>query len=186
MNEEPPHQRELEQYYQEYYKPLLRYARRLVHDHHVAEEIVQESYMRLHIALEHEHIQEVKPWLYVVTRNSAMDYFRMKRREPISLSPSSTASCAAVEHDADDDVEVWREYLPHLQRAMDAIPAERAALLKEHYFSGMPYQDLAAQRGKRAEAVKVAAFRARRSLKMMLESMLDKEERNRLQSRSSR
>ena len=62
----------------EFETPLLRYARQILrHQPDVAEDVVQETFIRLHHALTAEKpIGKVRPWLYRVTHNLAIDTVR--------------------------------------------------------------------------------------------------------------
>ena len=62
--------------------PLLRYAYSLVRRREVAEELVQEAFMRAH-----QHWNEVekpKAWLYRAVRNLALNHLRKHKRESLS------------------------------------------------------------------------------------------------------
>lgn len=66
----------------EYYQtPLLRYAARFVYDHDIAQDIVQEAFIRLHRNLyAQKRIKDVRAWLFRVTRNLAIDECRQHGR----------------------------------------------------------------------------------------------------------
>lgn len=62
--------------------PLLRYAYGLVKRREVAEEVVQEAFMRLH-----QHwgeVEHARAWLYRAVRNLALNYLRKHQRETLS------------------------------------------------------------------------------------------------------
>ncbi|MGJ8672874.1 RNA polymerase sigma factor [Rubritalea sp.] len=69
--------------------PLLHYAYRLVRRKEVAEELVQEAFLRAH---QHwSSVENPKPWLYRAVRNLALNYLRKHKRESLSDEEANTA-----------------------------------------------------------------------------------------------
>ncbi|MFD2159371.1 RNA polymerase sigma factor [Rubritalea tangerina] len=71
----------LEECFRDEESPLLRYAYALVRRREVAEELVQEAFMRAH-----QHwgqMEQPRAWLYRAVRNLALNYLRKHRRESI-------------------------------------------------------------------------------------------------------
>jgi RNA polymerase sigma factor (sigma-70 family) len=64
----------IEQVFAALESPLLMYARRLLGNRSVAEDIVQEAFMKLHIRF--EQVQAPQPWLYRAVHNLAVDHQR--------------------------------------------------------------------------------------------------------------
>lgn len=64
-------------------QPLLRYACRLLRDDERSRDVVQEAFMRLieHLRRDGCFSGQVRPWLYRVTHNLAMDVLRRAGRE---------------------------------------------------------------------------------------------------------
>src|SRR5512138_3195256 len=58
--------------------PLLSYALRLSQDQAVAEDLVQEAFMRLHA--EFESVREPRRWLYRTVHNLALNHCRSRKR----------------------------------------------------------------------------------------------------------
>ena len=59
--------------------PLVRYAYGLVGRREVAEELVQDAFLRLH---QHwETVEKPRPWLYRCVRNRALNHLRDHKRE---------------------------------------------------------------------------------------------------------
>ncbi len=65
--------------------PLLRYAGQILRpDRQAAEDVVQETFLRLHRQMEDKErtgIRSLKTWLFVVARNLALDVIRKRGRE---------------------------------------------------------------------------------------------------------
>lgn len=86
-----PKSETIEHVFNELESPLLGYARQLVGDFSLAEDLVQEAFMRLHSQF--QQVQTPRPWLYRTVHNLAVDHQRRARR----LVPLSTP-------DAEDDL----------------------------------------------------------------------------------
>ncbi len=80
-----PGRRGLEAAMDRFETPLLRYAGQMLRpDQQAAEDVVQETFMRLHKQLAEKgrtSIQSLKTWLFVVARNLTLDVIRKRGRE---------------------------------------------------------------------------------------------------------
>ncbi len=67
--------RQLDQFYDQFYEPLIRYARRFVVSQESAEDLAQEAFVRL---FQHppENVELVQPWLRTVVQRLAFDEYR--------------------------------------------------------------------------------------------------------------
>ena len=68
----------IEQVFTALESPLLAYARRLLGDFAVAEDIVQEAFMKLHTQF--QKVLTPQPWLYRTVHNLAVDHQRRSNR----------------------------------------------------------------------------------------------------------
>ncbi len=72
----------IEEVFQVEESPLLRYAYGFTKRREVAEEVVQEAFMKLH---QHWHeVDKPRPWLYTAVRNISLNLLRKSKREIIS------------------------------------------------------------------------------------------------------
>lgn len=69
--------------------PLLKFAYGYVKRREVAEEIVQDAFMKLH--QQWEVVSKPKPWLYKAVRNIALNYIRKFKRETLTDETGSEA-----------------------------------------------------------------------------------------------
>lgn len=76
-------QKSLDTYYEEYAKDIYRYLYSLSRNHHITEEIVQETFYRAYIHLEELTDERIKPWLFRVAHNAFVDYKRKEKREVV-------------------------------------------------------------------------------------------------------
>jgi RNA polymerase sigma-70 factor, ECF subfamily len=85
-----------ERYLKRYRKPIFSYVVRLVKDEAAAEDIAQETFVRLYKELDRIRDQTASAWLYRVARNLVTDYIRKKR--PVTFTVLRGAGA-----DDDDD-----------------------------------------------------------------------------------
>src|SRR5882724_1669921 len=78
---EPPGPETIEELFSALESPLLNYAWRLAGERGVAEDIVQEAFMKLHAQF--EEVREPRRWLYRTVHNLALNH----RRNTAKLSP---------------------------------------------------------------------------------------------------
>jgi len=109
----------------QYQRPLLRHARAVLMDASAAEDVVQESFLRL--LSSHEEVQNLGGWLHRVTHNLALDYVRREGRRRRLLADAvptfefraiDSAAAEAEHHEAVQRVEAQLEHLSANERAV--------------------------------------------------------------------
>ncbi len=138
-------------------------ARRQVHSHHGAQEVSQDVFLEL---ARHAHRiapgQPLGPWLYVVTRRTAIDYLR---RESRRLVRESTAAELATMKTAPES---WSRVESMIDEAMAALnEGERAALVLR-YFENRPLRDVGAALGIAEDTAQKRVSRALGRLRNLL------------------
>jgi RNA polymerase sigma-70 factor, ECF subfamily len=112
--------------FRELYDPLTRYAFTLVHDHAMAEDTVQEVFVR--IWEKHQStIQstQVRSYLYRAVRNSCFNHLGARKRMPVSslsdtdLAEEEIISWSVTEEPADDEIPNYRELL---KKGIEQLP----------------------------------------------------------------
>ncbi len=117
------------------------FARWLVPNHHDAEDVVQESFVKAFKSAETFRGSDARPWLFAIIRNSAMNFLNRNRQgkdtslddatEPVDASPNPEATLQEEQR--------RRE----VRRAIARLPEEfrEALLLRE--MEGMAYKEIA-------------------------------------------
>lgn len=116
--------------------PLLRYAYSMVTRREVAEEIVQDAFLKLH---KHwKSINTPRAWLYRATRNLSLNYLRKHQRE--SLSEDSDYEPSPNDH---PDDELGRmEAIGTLRVLIEELPPADRALIKLKYHDELSYGNI--------------------------------------------
>ena len=117
--------------------PLLRYAFGLLGRRELAEEVVQDSFLKLH-----EHWDEVeapRPWLFRCVRNLAFNILRKNKRETLAEDPAQSEPSK----ERPDDELGRMEAVGMVRLLVSEMPARDREMLDLKYFQDLKYQDIA-------------------------------------------
>ncbi|MFZ3579209.1 RNA polymerase sigma factor [Virgibacillus sp. DJP39] len=67
--------------FSEHKKDVFAMALSILRDFELSEDVLQEVYIKLFTYMKHNEITNVKAWLLSVSRNTALDLYRKKKRE---------------------------------------------------------------------------------------------------------
>jgi RNA polymerase sigma factor (sigma-70 family) len=149
------------------YRPrLLAFARRLLsRDIDLAEDVVQEVFMRAHRALRRDdRAVRLEPWLYTLTRNCCLDELSRPRLDSVSLD-DAFGDAPLIDLTTSPDVVAERR--AGLRRMLDGIatlPTEQRHALVRREVDGASHAEVAAELGISVGATRALVHRARRSL----------------------
>ena len=152
--------------YDEHAGALLCYALRLTSgDRQRAEDIVQETFMRAwrHPEALAAERGSVRPWLFTVARNLAVDAHRARQARPREVSDEALEVLPAAD-DLDRALQAWQ-----VADAMSALRPEHRAVLLETYYRGSSVAEAAAVLGIPAGTVKSRTYYALRALRLALQ-----------------
>lgn len=124
--------------------PLLRYAFSLVGRRAIAEEIVQEVFLQLHVKW--DQIDSPKAWLFRSVRNRVYNHLRDHRRE-ILADQESEAPPADAEPDSPESTLMQMEAAGALRESLQELDDTDQQLVKLKYFEGLKYRDISDQTG---------------------------------------
>lgn len=156
-------QAEFETFYRETARPLWGYLARICGDRSLADDLLQETYLRFCRARVPASRDEWKAYLYRIGTNLAADWWRHSgRRAAANVEPDPSAS---GERDGEADAIRRRD----LEVAFGALKPRERALLWLAYVEGMDHREIGRALGLSRPSVKVVLFRARRKLAEILE-----------------
>lgn len=149
-----------------YHARLERFARRMLQANPaVVEDVVQEAMLRASRALlrDDRHI-ELKPWLYRLTRNCALDEISRVRTDSFALDDDTgfelMGPVALQPEDASEQRTSVRETLADLA----ALPESQRHALVRREVDGLSHEQIAGELGITPQATRSLVFRARTSL----------------------
>jgi RNA polymerase sigma-70 factor (ECF subfamily) len=146
--------------------PLLRYLERMLRDSAVAEELVQEVFLRVHGARERYQPQaRFSTWLYRIATNLALNELRRpRRREPHSSLDEPGRPALPGEGPAAEDALDARRLSARVERELAQLPERQRAALCLSAVEGLSYAQVAEALEVSESAVKALVHRARTTL----------------------
>ncbi len=142
-----------------YGKPLGRYAAAIVPSHR-AEDVTQDAFSKALLSLRGADKEiELRPWLYRIVRNTALNDLR---DQPAPTSPLYE-SIDGVE--TPPEAAERREEIAELLRRLRALPDPQRAAIVMRELEGLSHEEIAAALGLTGGAARQTIYRARRALR---------------------
>ena len=146
----------------ENHRAFLRYLEHRVGDRALAEDILQDAFVKLVERPERAPADEgIVPWFYRTLRNAAIDRFR---RQGASTRAVEAFARELEDHDAPTQ-EMEGEICACVSRLATTLKPEYVEALQEIDVQGVPVKSFAEQRHISASNAGVRVFRAREALK---------------------
>lgn len=148
--------------YQQFRMPLLRFIRYKVGDAHVAEDLLQDVFIKASQSLERlKDEKKIRSWLFSIASNTIIDHYR-KHQIPLS-----------DETDIAQDVEnrtVLQELSCCIEPFLDALPSGQHEAIKAIYLHEQTQAEYASQNDLNLSTVKSQVRRAKASMKAFFEA----------------
>jgi RNA polymerase sigma factor (sigma-70 family) len=141
-----------------YRHPLDRFAAAIVGGR--SEDVTQDAFSKALLALRGSEAEiELRPWLYRIVRNTALNDLRGRAPAAVELSddlPGSPGAAAEAE---------TREELADLMERLRALPEPQRAAIVMRELEGLSHEEIAAALGVSGGAARQAIYRARTTLR---------------------
>ncbi|MEY2410518.1 MAG: hypothetical protein QOF48_3188 [Verrucomicrobiota bacterium] len=129
--------------------PLLSYALRLLGDRALAEDAVQEAFMKLHIHF--AEVREPRRWLYRTVHNLAMNHRRQSGKlvplEPFSDdSAGASADTADLQPLPDEQIARW-EGIGLVRLSLLTLDERSRELVRLKFIEDLSYKEISARTG---------------------------------------
>jgi RNA polymerase sigma-70 factor, ECF subfamily len=159
-----------------YQRPVFSLIVRLVGNREAAEDLAQESFVKVLNALDrYDRRYKFSSWIFKIAHNTAIDHLRRKSPESLSLegSPHSLTSeesgsgaiTAISEAETPEEYTSSREIGREIEKALSALrPEYRSALVLWHV-EGRPYEEIAEALDLPLGTVKTYIHRGRKELR---------------------
>ena len=129
--------------------PLLAYGLRLVGQFSVAEDLVQEAFMKLHAQF--DEVREPKRWLYRTVHNLALNHIR-DAGKIVSLDLSSNENAAPPTETADpqplpDEQIVRLEGIGLVRLSLETLDERSREVVQLKFNEGLSYKEISGRTG---------------------------------------
>jgi RNA polymerase sigma-70 factor (ECF subfamily) len=146
---EPPGWETIEELFTALESPLLSYAVRLSGDAGVAEDIVQEAFMRLHAQF--DGVREPRRWLYRTVHNLALNHRRQAGKiVPLNLPGDEGAAPSNDTADPqplpDEQIARW-EGIGLVRLSLESLDSRSRELIRLKFNEEMSYKEISARTG---------------------------------------
>ncbi|MDL9946001.1 RNA polymerase sigma factor SigE [Gordonia sp. ABSL11-1] len=143
---------------------VYRLAYRLSGNQHDAEDLTQETFIRVFRSLKNYKPGTFEGWLHRITTNLFLDMVRRRSKirmealpEEYDRVPADTPDPQQIFHDANLD--------PDLQEALDALPPEFRAAVVLCDIEGLSYEEISATLGVKLGTVRSRIHRGRQTIR---------------------
>jgi RNA polymerase sigma-70 factor (ECF subfamily) len=148
---------------------LFGFARNHLHDVGLAEEAVQETFLRAWRAAEKydPSVGSLRTWLFSICRNVVIDLARRRSVRPFNASAAEQEREIAL----DDDAFETSLTTFQLEEALRRLSDDHRYVLVETYYKARPVAEVAAELGVPDGTVRSRQFYALRALRLAMEEM---------------
>ena len=144
----PPEWATIEQVFAALESPLLAYARRLTGDFAVAEDVVQDAFMKLHSQF--HQVRTPQPWLYRTVHNLAVDHQRRASRIVLVDDRANEDAPANDTADSqpmpDEQIARW-EGIGLVRLVLETLDARSRELINLRFHEDLSYKEIAERTG---------------------------------------
>lgn len=141
---------------------LCMVAEKIIHDDLVAEDLVQDFFIRLWEQKDRLRYQSFEAFAYRAVKNSCLDYLR--RQQTVEKKFSALYSLETIANEQ-EDILAQDARLKKILELLDELPAERRKIFELHVLDGRSYKEIAAELGISVNTVKTQLKRAYLSLR---------------------
>ncbi|RCW46475.1 RNA polymerase sigma factor SigZ [Paenibacillus prosopidis] len=152
---------EIDRLWQLFHQPLKQFVINRTGDPIAADDIVQDAFIKIHLNIKTlKDNEKIKPWVYQITRNAIIDYYRRERsfeELPFNL-PSNE----------DEEIEISSELASCMKPMIDQLPVKYREALTITELQGYTQAQLSLQLGISLSGAKSRVQRGRLKLKELL------------------
>lgn len=158
---------------------LLAYIGALARDGHVAEDMLQEVWLRLCDADAREvNIDNLRAWSRGVARNLMLHHWRDRRDAKVVANSSQLEVLEALDRLFQEDdlcAEIWRNRRAALTRCVEELPEHSRQLIELKYEKRLSMAEIAGQISRTLAATMMSLSRVRKALEECVEKRLRQE-----------
>lgn len=148
---------------QQYQRRVYGLVRKMVSDHDDADDIMQETFIKIWQGLEHYRGDaQLFTWIYRIASNECLSFIARKKRKghvPLEAAPEAAETAAARGPGPSGE-----EVSLRLQQAVDLLPEKQKLVFHLRYFDELTYEQMAEITGTSEGALKASYHHAVRKI----------------------
>jgi RNA polymerase sigma factor (sigma-70 family) len=153
----------IEDCYYLFKKPLLRFIFAMVKDPLESEAIFHEVFLKiLRKRCELESGDRVRAYIFTITKNEVIDYFKSLKRDRERLE---NYFITRIQESSSEMMEEEESIITKLEGALHTLPFQRKKVLELSYYEAKSYQEIAEELGISKNTVKNHLIKARVNLR---------------------
>ncbi len=156
------------QLYERYWNEIYLYIFSLCHSHSLAEDILQETFMKAILSLPNNHAN-MRAWLYMVARNLCFNCMKKERNVLLTNQIQDVIDRKQLQEDL-IQILLKKEEKRFLYEALSKLSVPKKEILLLQYFCTLSQKEIAAILHITPENVRVLSYRAKKELKSYLEA----------------
>jgi RNA polymerase sigma-70 factor (ECF subfamily) len=153
-----------EQAWDQFHKPLLHFICKRIHDETIAEDLLQDVFLKIHQQIETlKDTRKLESWVYQIARHTIIDYYRSNK----TTFPLDIPEVLQLPDELPDD-DIISELFPAVRAMLNSLsPQDRQALILTEY-QGLTQKEFGERIGLSFSGAKSRVQRAREKLKQQL------------------
>jgi RNA polymerase sigma-70 factor (ECF subfamily) len=147
---------------------LYRFALRSLGDRGLAEEAVQETFVRAWQAANRfdDALGSLRTWLFAIVRNVVIDLSRARAVRPALAAGSRTNDTIVLDDDVERVLVAWQ-----VEEALQKLSDEHRAALVEVHYKSRPYHEVAHELGVPVGTIKSRVYYALKAMRLALDEL---------------
>ena len=127
----------IESIYTFYFNDIYRFLLSLCRNHHTAEDLVQETFLRAYLHVENYDNESIKSWLFTVAHNAFIDYYRKEKRTEVKKQ--SFFSRLFDKRNTPEEAVVIHEDIQEIINLLEGLPEKQKYAVLLHDFHDLSY-----------------------------------------------
>ncbi|WP_246946114.1 RNA polymerase sigma factor [Bacillus pinisoli] len=158
--------------FQEHYKKLYGHVYSMIKDHHLTEDILQETFIKAYENMKSVVDEsKVRPWLITIAKRTAIDFIRKDKRHGYDFVEDLYTLKEAPSPSVENKVE-WVLLKNEIECEISSLKKEQKEIIHLKINDGLKEKEIANHLKMNQGTVKVNLYRARQHLKSRFEQQL--------------
>ncbi|WVX79577.1 sigma-70 family RNA polymerase sigma factor [Niallia oryzisoli] len=159
-----------EELYRKYYDELFRFLFYMVHSRELAEDLVQEVFIRVFKAYsKFEKRSSEKTWIYTIARNVAIDWFRKQKGLLGTLVHKVELESLQISHELPEEMAIERDEMRKIYACLKQCKLDHQLVIILRFHQDLSILETAKVLGWTEGKVKTTQHRAMKKLKSFIQ-----------------